>query len=61
MNFIFIILIIGAVFVLLSTTLTVAACMLSSRISQKEEFVETLVHAVNQQMAAVPPTEDQVE
>jgi hypothetical protein len=48
-----------AVFVLLSTAFTLSACMLSSRISQKEEFFELLVHAVNNQMALA--VEDQME
>lgn len=36
---------------LISTIFTLTACMLSSRISQTEEFVDLLVHAVNHQMA----------
>jgi hypothetical protein len=61
LNIFTIILTIIAVFVLLSTIFTLTACMLSSRISQKEEFVELLVFAVNNQMARSLAVEDQAE
>jgi hypothetical protein len=51
LNICAIILVVGVVFMLISTIFTLAACMLSSRISQTEEFVDLLVHAVNHQMA----------
>ena len=46
---------------LISTAIALMACMLSSRISQTEEFVELLVTAVNQQMAGSLVADDQVE
>ena len=58
-NFLTTTLIVGGVFVCLSTSLTLAACMLSSRISQTEEFVERLTHAVDHQLTK--STEYQVE
>lgn len=61
LNIGFFILVLGAVFTILSTILTLTACMLSSRISQTEEFVELLVHAVNQQMTTTLRMDDQVE
>ncbi|MCA9978948.1 MAG: hypothetical protein KC413_24475 [Anaerolineales bacterium] len=61
MNIFVIILIIGTLFALLSVTLTLTACMLSSRISQTEEFVEMLVHAVNHQMTNSLAIEDHIE
>jgi hypothetical protein len=61
LNIFVIILIIGVLFALFSVTLTLSACMLSSRISQTEEFVETLVHAVNHQMTSALVVEDRIE
>jgi hypothetical protein len=61
LNLTVILLIVGSVFVLISTILTLAACMLSSRISQTEEFVELLVHAVNHQMTGSLVIDDQGE
>lgn len=61
MNISTLILILGVAFVLISTIFTLTACMLSSRISQTEEFVELLLHAVNRQMVGSLVTDDQRE
>lgn len=61
LNTVAIILITGAALMLISTAVTLMACMLSSRISQTEEFVELLVTAVNHQLTGSLAVEDQAE
>lgn len=61
LNTVAIILITSAALMLISTAIALMACMLSSRISQTEEFVDLLVTAVNHQLTNSLAIEDHAE